>query len=321
MSEKRDAWRKLDEDDRFLDLSDYARPVAIVVVEMFKETGLRSVHVTALFLLAGIGAGFAVSQAGVLAYVAAGFLLQLKNLLDAVDGSLARAQNRPSRTGRFFDSVSDFAVNVAFHLGMARALFPVLGPFASYSLAALTLLSALLQCSYYNFFSVAFRTYRRGAIMSRLDETDPEEEGATPGGRAERFLYRLYLILYGWQDRWIGASVAHALGLGTSARRDSSPSSAELISRLARNGIAFSRPHLTFVSQFGLGSQLLLATLACWASAWADGAWPLAAYAGLLVIPGNLLVALDLAWLGRRWEDSEAQERRRDETASEDDGS
>ena len=43
----------------------------------------------------------------------AGIGLIVKSFLDALEGSLARARNRPSRVGRFVDSVCDYIVNAA----------------------------------------------------------------------------------------------------------------------------------------------------------------------------------------------------------------
>jgi phosphatidylglycerophosphate synthase len=290
----RDSWQKLDAEHRFTDLSDYARPVALAVVAALRPTRVRSVHVTGVFLAVGLAAAWLVALGGGVSLVWAGILLQLKNLLDAVDGSLARAQDRPSRVGRYFDSVADLAVHLAVHAAVAVALSSILPPWLAWVLSGATALASLLQCSYYSFFTVAYRRLHRDGVMSRLDEREAVRE---TGSRPERLFQALYDLAYGWQDRWVQARVRSALRPAATAATVSS--AAEPAPGIPALPFLFTRAHLTTVSLFGLGLTLLLLALACWASAWTGSAVPFGVYAALVLGPGNVLLGGDLLRLCR----------------------
>lgn len=283
-----DAWRKLDPSSRVPDLSDYARPLALRLVGMLRETPVRSVHVTWLFLAVGLAAGVCIAAGGRWAWAAAALLLQAKNLLDAVDGSLARAQNRPSRVGRFLDSVADFLVNVAVYAGLAVAVAAGLGSVGAGLLSGAALLSALLQGSAYHFVSLAYRIERRGESTSRIDEREGETGSTTP---FLRFLKGFYLAAYGWQDRWVHAWFRAASGPVLPGERTVAPG-------VARDPI-LGRTHLVWISVFGLGSQLFLVSAALLLAAATDGSGPLLAYLAL-ILAGNVLLLGDLAWIRRK---------------------
>lgn len=229
----------------FLDLSDYARPFARWLVRYLLPTPITPVQVTLAFTGVGLAAAllFAVQRALPLA----GGLLLLKSLLDAADGALARARQRPSRVGRFLDSVCDFVVMAAVFLGIAigngAGLQDLVG-------AAGALLCATLQCSIFSYYYVRYRAESGGDTTSHIDES--ESAGyAWDDARLLRLLHTLYTLLYAWQDT--------------------------LIDWLDRRLVPTSRPlrpaFLTATTVLGLGTQLLVIALCAFVGqpAWALG--------------------------------------------------
>jgi phosphatidylglycerophosphate synthase len=99
---------KLPKAHKFLDLSDYGRPVARIIANSLKNTRFTPIHVTIAFVISGL-IGVACILYGY--FWAAAFFLILKSILDAADGELARIKETPSYTGRFLDSVSDIILN------------------------------------------------------------------------------------------------------------------------------------------------------------------------------------------------------------------
>ena len=91
---------KLPKDRRFIDLSDYGRPVARWIANSLKHTSVTPVHVTWMFVVAGLIATYCILHTH---YWAALFFLTLKSTLDAADGELSRVKNTPSYTGRYLD--------------------------------------------------------------------------------------------------------------------------------------------------------------------------------------------------------------------------
>src|SRR5690606_9472866 len=117
MPQKKLGMSKLPEDHKFLDLSDYGRPVARAIANGLKETAVTPVQVTIGFLCSGIIA-VGCMYYGYNWYAA--FFFILKSILDAADGELARVKDTPSYTGRYFDSLADFGLNVLIFLVLWR---------------------------------------------------------------------------------------------------------------------------------------------------------------------------------------------------------
>lgn len=228
---------KVPADRAFLDLSDYARPAARWLVRLLLPTPITPIHLTLAFTVVGVCAAllFAFNRALPLA----GGLLLLKSLLDAADGSLARARGRPSRVGRFLDSVCDFVVMGAVFAGMAAGRG---GGLAAFGLALLALMSATLQGSVFSYYSVRYRAESGGDTTSRVDESEAAGY-AWDNPRALRLLHALYILIYAWQDTlmdWIDR-------------------------RLAPAAHPLRREFLTAATVLGLGTQLLVIAVCAFA--------------------------------------------------------
>jgi len=234
---------KLPPSESFLDLSDYGRPPALWLARLLVSTPVNSLHVTWSFLLVGLGAAALYAAGGRINALVAGLLLLVKSVLDAVDGSLARAQQRPSRVGRFMDSVFDFAVNLAVFL--AIAIEAKMGP-VGIALALVSLEIATLQGSWNNYGQVLYRHLKQGDTTSHVDEQD-----AAPYPwddlKALAVLHGLYLGLYGWQDRIMAALDGWSVP-----------------DRACRKLAQQDRLLLTLATPFGLGFQLLIIAVFGW---------------------------------------------------------
>lgn len=181
----------------FLDLSDYARPLARWLVRVLVPTPVTPIHLTLAFTGAGAVAAllFALNRWLPLA----GLLLLLKSLLDAADGSLARARNRPSRVGRFLDSVCDFLVTLMVFAGIAANEWRTGGDPAIWGLTLLAAVSATLQCSVFSYYYVRYRAQTGGDQTSKVDEHEAAGY-AWDNPTVLRLVHALYRLIYSWQD-------------------------------------------------------------------------------------------------------------------------
>lgn len=227
---------------RYYDVSDYARPAALWMVERLLPTPITSIHVTLVFIAVGIVAALLFAVGTYPAQVAAGLLLILKSAIDAVDGSLARARNRPSRVGRFLDTLGDVFVNMLIFASIAYAEYQQgaslawLTPFTLLAFASMT-----WQSTVYNYFGVSYRIRTQGDTTSRLNES--EADGYPWDNPAVlRVLLWLYGALLAWQDDLI-------VGLDRRLYGDTS-------------GAIVSRQFMTATTVMGLGMQLLIFTIA-----------------------------------------------------------
>lgn len=177
---------------QFYDLSDYGRPMARQFVRWLLPTPIGSLSLTGLFGCVG-------SVGAYLIYirewpVAAGFLLVLKSVIDAADGDMARARNRPSYTGRYADSILDFILNGAILLAIGIPLEYSLG------FIGFTWVCFQLHGTVYNYSYVIRRHHVQGDTTSRIIETRTPQAYPYENASVVWMLHKVYLVLYGWQD-------------------------------------------------------------------------------------------------------------------------
>lgn len=220
---------KLPKDHQFLDLSDYGRPVARVIARSLTDTACTPIHVTVGFIISGLIAIVSVIQGY---YFAAAFFLILKSILDAADGELARLNNTPSYTGRYFDSISDIILNLLILLSIWAVTD------AGLFFTILAFLGIQLQGTLYNYYYVILRNKANGDTTSRIfEDTTPK---ALEGEKQKNvtMLFWLYKKLYGVFDKAV-----YTLDYEASKSKK------------------FPKWFMTALSTFGLGFQLLLISL------------------------------------------------------------
>jgi hypothetical protein len=211
---------------KFIDLSDYGRPIARYIALYLKDTNCTPVQVTWLFIVSGL-----IAIAGMFFgyYYLAAFFLVLKSILDAADGELARLKETPSYTGRFFDSIADILLNALIFY----TLYIICD--ISFIYAFFGFLGIQLQGTLYNYYYVILRNKVNGDTTSRIFETDTPQALAGENQRTVNVLFKIYKLLYGVFDK-----IIYSLD-------NKAPQSEKLPNWF-----------MTAVSSFGLGFQLLL---------------------------------------------------------------
>jgi CDP-diacylglycerol---serine O-phosphatidyltransferase len=218
---------KLSAEDRFLDLSDYGRPVAQWIANALKNTRATPVQVTIGFIISGfIAIGCMLTHH----FWAAGVFLILKSILDAADGELARIKNTPSYTGRYLDSNSDIVLNALF---LSTICYISNG---SWFYTFLAFLGIQLQGTLYNYYYLILRHSSVGGdTTSRIFETETPIAMKGEKQKTVDVLFAIYNIFYGNFDK--------------------------IINKMDKKAIHVSRmPNwfMSLISLFGLGFQLLI---------------------------------------------------------------
>ena len=217
---------KLPKEYKFVDLSDYGRPIAKVIANSLKNTTFTPIHVTFGFIIAGLIAIYCIIQGY---YWLAAFFLIFKSILDAADGELARVKKTPSYTGRYLDSVADIILNALFFISIwyitSASIWMCLAAFCGLQ----------LQGTLYNYYYVILRNKFNGDTTSRVfeNETPTALKGETQ--KNVNFLFGLYKLFYGVFDKTIYALDSNA-----------------------DKGEIFPNWLMTSISTFGLGFQLLI---------------------------------------------------------------
>ncbi len=186
---------KLLKKDKFLDLSDYGRPIGKIIANQLKNTRFTPIHVTLLFGLSGLISIVCVLENH---YFWAGFFLILKSAIDAADGELARLKNTPSYVGRYLDSVFDIVLNFMIlmticYVSKTTIWFTILAFFG-----------VQLQGTLYNYYYVILRNKSVGGdTTSKIFEY--KSPRALPGEtqKSVDILFRIYTLVYGIFDKVI----------------------------------------------------------------------------------------------------------------------
>jgi len=220
---------KLPKEHKFVDLSDYGRPIAKVIANSLKNTFFTPVHVTIGFIISGLVAIYCIVHGY---HWLAAFFLIFKSILDAADGELARVKQKPSYTGRYLDSVADILLNASIFISIwyitDTSIWICLSAF----------LGLQLQGTLYNYYYVILRNRFDGDTTSRVFEN--KTPIALEGERQKHvnILFGLYKLFYGPFDKTIYA-----------------------LDRNADKGQVMPNWLMTCVSTFGLGFQLLIISL------------------------------------------------------------
>jgi phosphatidylglycerophosphate synthase len=187
-------------EDTFFNLQSFLFIGAKRLTRFFYYTKISPHLVILLSMLFGLAASHMIIQSDMTIVVVGAFLLFYKNVLDKVDGSLARAKGLDSRRGRFYDSISDFIVTLAsfsaigfFLLAKHDSLFMLLAAYAA-------MIFSMLQCSYFIFYQVSFIRLSGKNTVNRIVEKVTEEDIFSQD-KWTTFLQQVFQVIYGWQDR------------------------------------------------------------------------------------------------------------------------
>lgn len=178
------------------------QPLATRGVELLARTTIEPWQVVVTHAVVGLLAAVLVAADGASGWLVAALLLQLKTLLDNMDGGLARATNRVTELGRYLDTGLDFVVNVA--------LFAALAGHGPPTLAALALLVLTIVLSY------DFNVERLYRLAHREDQGAPVAAAASGADSPALRLFRgLYRTLFAPQDAAIVALDARLFALAS----------------------------------------------------------------------------------------------------------
>ena len=218
---------KLAAEDKFLDLSDYGRPIGKWFANQLKNTRFTPIHITLLFGVSGLIAIYFILKNH---YFLAGFFIILKSIIYAADGELARIKNTPSYTGRYLDSVFDIILNFLFFMTICYVSK------TSFWLTLIAFFCIQLQGTLYNYYYVILRNKSVGGdSTSKIFEY--KSPRALPGEsqKSVDILFGIYTIVYGVFDKIIHTLDSDAYKVKT-----------------------FPNWFMTLLSIYGLGFQLLI---------------------------------------------------------------
>ena len=163
------------------------RPLANLFVPVLRRLAVPPPAVVLANAAAGLASALLLARGE---FIAAALVLQLKTLLDNLDGQLARATGQVTLTGRYLDTLADLVVNAALFVALARVTEQPLLALAAF--LALTLVLA------FDFNVTELYREANGVAVTAPRAT---------GGRIEGTLAAVYAVVLGPLDRAVRALV------------------------------------------------------------------------------------------------------------------
>jgi phosphatidylglycerophosphate synthase len=193
------------------------RPLAGQLVRALYHTRVTPNGITIAAILTGVLSATLYSFNTPVSSALGGLSLTLKDFLDSADGQLARAKNMYSRTGRFLDSLGDIIVNALVFGVITTVLTTTTGNSWMPLFGFLAFLGTTLRVSYHVFYQTSYLhlhdTYQLNRITEELTAEDEAED------RLTRHLQKVFLKVYGWQDRMMVRLDSWCRGVLTSEPR------------------------------------------------------------------------------------------------------
>ena len=187
-------------ENNFLNLQQFLFVTSKQLTRLFYYTKVTPHQVILLSMIFGIAASYLIIQPVKLYAVIGALLLFYKNVLDKVDGSLARAKGLDSRRGRFYDSISDFIVTATSFTAITYHTYQIYQTSFVIAAGIAAMIFSMLQCSYFIFYQVSFIKFTGKQTVNRLLE-DVTEEDKLKQDKWTTFLQKIFMLIYGWQDK------------------------------------------------------------------------------------------------------------------------
>lgn len=177
----------------------FYRPIGFRIARMLRGTGITPNMITVISIFVGAGAGFMFYHND-LAYAIYGILLLVfANILDCVDGQLARLTGIKSAIGRILDGFAGDIWFASIYIGFAFRLADQYGTYSFFILAVLSGLSHLVQANitdYYKTLHLYFISKDKGAEFQSLEQVEAKHKEMKYGiNKTFYFLYRWYTML------------------------------------------------------------------------------------------------------------------------------
>ncbi len=194
------------ETENLIDLYFY-RPIGYRLARLLEHTGVTPNMVTILSIFVGAGTGYLFYFTNKPSYTIAGILLLIMaNILDCVDGQLARLTGIKSEIGRILDGIAGDIWFTLIYVGLALRLTHLYGTGWFFVPAVASGLSHLLQAGitdYYKTLHLYFVSREKGREFHSIDQVKAQQRAMK--SRTDRAFFTLYEVYTRVQEFWTPA--------------------------------------------------------------------------------------------------------------------
>ena len=173
----------------------FYRPIGFKIAKLLKNTSITPNMITVLSIFVGVGAGFLFYYDNLLYNIGGILLLVCANILDCVDGQLARLTGIKSKIGRILDGFAGDLWFASIYIGFALRLANEYGTYWFFALAVLSGMSHLFQANitdYYKTLHLYFISKEKGAEFQTPEQIKKRHAQMKFG------ISRMFYFLYEW---------------------------------------------------------------------------------------------------------------------------
>ncbi len=186
------------ETENFVDRIFY-RPIGFRIAKALRNTGVTPNMITVISIFVGAAAGFFFYKTDIVYNVIGILFLILANILDCVDGQLARLTGIKSKIGRILDGFAGDIWFASIYIGFALRLSEQTGCYWFFALAVMSGMSHLFQANitdYYKTLHLYFISKDKGAEFQSIEQIEAQHKQLKYGvAKFFYFLYRWYSLL------------------------------------------------------------------------------------------------------------------------------
>ncbi len=186
------------ETENYVDRAFY-RPIGFRIACLLRNTGITPNMVTVISIFVGASAGYFFYQDSLMLNACGILMLVLANILDCVDGQLARLTGIKSAIGRILDGIAGDIWFACIYVAFALRLSHMYDSYWFFALAVLSGLSHLFQANitdYYKTLHLFFISKEKGAEFQTLEQVKKKHREMPYGiPKAFYFLYVWYTML------------------------------------------------------------------------------------------------------------------------------
>ena len=186
------------ETENFVDRIFY-RPIGFRIAKALRNTGVTPNMITVISIFVGAAAGFFFYKTDIVYNIIGILFLIMANILDCVDGQLARLTGIKSKIGRILDGFAGDIWFASIYIGFALRLSEQTGCYWVFALAVMSGMSHLFQANitdYYKTLHLYFISKDKGAEFQSIEQIEAQHKQLKYGvAKFFYFLYRWYSLL------------------------------------------------------------------------------------------------------------------------------
>lgn len=172
----------------------FYRPIGFRIARLLTNTGITPNMVTVISIFIGAAVGYFFYVDNIIYTIIGILLLVTANILDCVDGQLARMTGIKSAIGRILDGMAGDIWFTSIYVGFACRLMNLYGTAWFFALAVFSGLSHLVQANitdYYKTLHLFFISKEKGAEFQSLQQVKAKHKEMKPG--LNKVFYLLYI--------------------------------------------------------------------------------------------------------------------------------